>query len=169
MLLSWCGWHMQVLCNFYENVDISMIWSIWHHGETKGVPRQWQRKWCHDNIPMIWQLVGMSVQKKVWIYGTCKRWWGDPGYRVPTGRRHGKRGGTFKDQLGHGATTSISYNTCIRSMVHRPGVIPLKHAFRSSSGSVRCRGSSRSHSGRSGSSCTRVIVGSSGAIGHQRR
>ena len=30
---------------------------------------------------------------------------------------------------GHGANTSISYNTCIRSTVDLLGVIPLKHAF----------------------------------------
>ena len=29
MLLSWCGWHIQVLCNFYEKVDMKMIRSIW--------------------------------------------------------------------------------------------------------------------------------------------
>ena len=30
---------------------------------------------------------------------------------------------------GHGANTSLSYNTCIRSTVDRLGFIPLKRAF----------------------------------------
>ena len=29
------------LCNFYENVDMSMIWGIWRHGGRKKVPRRW--------------------------------------------------------------------------------------------------------------------------------
>ena len=41
---------MQVLCNYYENVDISMLRSIFHRGGTKRVPRQRIRKLCHDNI-----------------------------------------------------------------------------------------------------------------------
>ena len=52
---------------FYENVDMSMLWSICRHGGRKKVPRRWNkngatatypkmmrrqhiRKWCHDNI-----------------------------------------------------------------------------------------------------------------------
>ena len=113
---------------FMEMLTWACYEAFGHHGGTKGVPRQRQRKWCHGNISMIRQLIEMSVQKKVWMYGTCKRWWGDPGYRVPTGRRHGKRGGTCKDQFGHGANTNISYN---KAFVHgrRLGVIPSKHAF----------------------------------------
>ena len=55
------------LCNFNENVDMSMLWSISHHGGMKRVPRrrnrngatatypkmmpqQHIRKWCHGNI-----------------------------------------------------------------------------------------------------------------------
>ena len=40
-----------------------------------------------------------------------------------------------KTSLGHGANTSISYNTCIWSMVDHLGVIPLKRAFRGGSSS----------------------------------
>ena len=48
---------------FYENVDMSMLWSICHRGGTKGVPRQLQQKWCHGKIPMIRQLIEIPVQK----------------------------------------------------------------------------------------------------------
>ena len=46
--------------------------------------------------------------------GTCKRWWGDPDYRVSHMSVAWKQG-TRKRQLGHGSNMSISYNTCIRS------------------------------------------------------
>ena len=61
-----------------------------------------------------------------------------------------------KTSLGHGANTSISYNT--HAFVHgrRLGVIPLKRAFQNGSSSVRCRGSSRSRV-VVGSSCTRFV------------
>ena len=48
---------------FYENIDMSMLWSICHRGGKKGVPRQLQRKWCHDKIPIIRQLIEIPVQK----------------------------------------------------------------------------------------------------------
>ena len=70
----------------------------------------------------------MLVQKKVWMYGTCKRWWGDPGYRVPTGRRYGKQGGTCLKQTGT-VQTRASHTTCIRPRVIVSAVIPLKRAF----------------------------------------
>ena len=70
--------------------------------------------------------------------GTCKRWWCDPDYRVPMGRRHGKRGGTCKDQFGtwckHG---HLIHHSCIRSMGGHLGVIPSKRAFRGGSKSSR--------------------------------
>ena len=64
-------------------------------------------------------------------------WWGAPGFRVPTGRRHGKRG-TCKEQFGHGPNIGcISYNTCIRSTGDHLGIIPSKRAFRSGSSSTK--------------------------------
>ena len=42
-----------------------------------------------------------------------------------------------KTSLGHGANTSISYNTCIWSTVEHLGVIPSKRAFRSGSSSTK--------------------------------
>lgn len=37
--------------------------------------------------------------------------------------------GHRKRKFDHGANTSISYNTCIRSTGDRLGIIPLKRAF----------------------------------------
>ena len=35
MLLSWCGWTYARYMQFYENVDMSMLWSICYRGGTK--------------------------------------------------------------------------------------------------------------------------------------
>ena len=40
------------LCNIYENVDMIRYEAFVIVAKTKGVPRQRQRKWCHDNIPV---------------------------------------------------------------------------------------------------------------------
>ena len=52
-------------------------------------------------------------------------WWGDPGYRVPTGqrRRNEEEQLTFTD--GYNIQTCISYNTCIRSRAVVSAVIPF--------------------------------------------
>ena len=71
-----------------------MLWSIWppwrnERGATtttmEMVPRQHSDPDNSSEIPM-------QTRSVTWA---CKRWWGDPGYRVPTGRRHGKRGGWY--------------------------------------------------------------------------
>ncbi len=41
---------------------------------------------------------------------TCDRRWGDPGYRVPTRWWHGNEEKHARDNFGHGANISISYN-----------------------------------------------------------
>ena len=105
---------MQVLCNFYENVDMSMIRSIWspwrnekgwHGSETEMVPRQ------H---------IGFGSSRRY----RCKRsgrervmqgWWGDPGYRVSHMTVARKRVTACDEQVGHSANASNSYNTCISS------------------------------------------------------
>ena len=72
---------------------------------TKMMPRQ------HSDDP----ITHWDIDAKVLIYGMCKRWWGDPGYRVPTGRRHGKQGGTCMKQTGMVQTYGSSQTTCIRT------------------------------------------------------
>ena len=65
-------------------------WSPWRN--EKGATAT-KRKWWHGNIPMIWQLIGMSVQKKVC---GCAEHAKDGGVIpvtvFPTCRWHGKRG-----------------------------------------------------------------------------
>ena len=153
MLLSWCGWHMQVLCNFMKMLTWACYEAFGHHGGTKGVPWQWQRKGCHGNISMIRQLVRMSVQKKVWTYGTCKRRWGDPGYRVS----HMSVAWLTANVQGTIRTWSKHRVHLIQHMhsVHgrHLGVIPSKRAFSGRIG-FDGSGSSRSRDG-SGSGGTR--------------
>ena len=103
---------------FYENVDMSMLWSIWspwrnekgataakqkwcHGGETKMVPRQHIRKWCHDNISVPVAHRDTGAKGGV-TWASHARWWGDPDFRVPTGRWHGKRGAS-QGRFDHGA------------------------------------------------------------------
>ena len=48
MMRMTCASFMQ----FYENVDMIRYEAFVIVAETKGVPRQRQRKWCHGNIPV---------------------------------------------------------------------------------------------------------------------
>ena len=156
MLLSWCEWHMQVLSNIMK----TWTWACYEAFVTVV-----ERKGCHGNdnengatATFRWSDNSLRYRCKrasVRMCETCKRWWGDPDYRVSHMSVAWKQG-TRKRQLGHGASTSISYNT--HAFVHgrRLGVIPLKRAFRNGSSSVRCRGSSRSRV-VVGSSCTRFV------------
>ena len=131
---------------FYENVDMSMLWSICHRGGKKG---------CHGNdnengatATFWWSDNSLRYRCKrasVRMCGTCKRWWGDPGYRVPTRWWHGNEVKHARDNFGHGANAGISYNT--HAFIPRrsfSAVIPSKRAF----GAERVR---------SGSSCSRVV------------
>ena len=144
MLLSWCGWHMQVLRNFYENVDMKMIRSIWS---------PWPKELGATAMKMEtmpWQRPGSDNSWR----NRCKRsgrerviqgWWGAPGFRVPTERRHGNRGGTWND---NSETVQPRATQTTHAFVPRTSfsaVIPSKRAF----GAERVR---------SGSSCSRVIV-----------
>ena len=135
MLLSWCGWHIQVLCNFYKNVNISMLWSISRHGGMKRVPRRRNRNGATATYPKMMprQHIGSGsswrYRCKGSVAGACKRWWGDPGYRVPTGRRRwqGKRGATCTDNSGT-EQARASQTTCIHSRKVVSAVIPSKRA-----------------------------------------
>ena len=74
---------------------------------TEMVPRQ------HSDDPTTHQDVGAKESVDV---QTCKRWWRDPSYQVPTRRWHGNEDKHASDNFGHGANIGcISYNTCIRS------------------------------------------------------
>ena len=37
---------------FYENVDMSMLWSIWSPWRNKKGATAAKQKWCHGNIPV---------------------------------------------------------------------------------------------------------------------
>ena len=95
-----------------------MLWSIWspwrnekgatavkQNGATatypKMMPRQHIRKWCHDNISVPVAHGDTGAKGSVTWAGHA-RWWGDPVFRVPTGRWHGKRGAS-QGQFDHGA------------------------------------------------------------------
>ena len=67
-------------------------------------------------------------------------WWGAPEFRIPTGRRHGKRG-TSKDNSDMVQTYGTSH-TCKGISSRSSRVIPSKRAFwveRVRSGSSRSR------------------------------
>ena len=61
-----------------------------HGGETKMVPRQHIRKWCHGNISVPVAHGDTSAKGKV-TGASHARWWGAPEYRVPTCRRQGNK------------------------------------------------------------------------------
>ena len=44
---------MQVICNFYENVDMSMIRGICRHGGRKRGATEVKRKCYHGNISVL--------------------------------------------------------------------------------------------------------------------
>ena len=74
-----------------------------------------EQKGCHGNIPVPVTHGDTGAKGGVRMCGTCKRWWGDPGYRVPTGRWH-------DNEEEHGMTTRkwcnhehLIQHTCIRS------------------------------------------------------
>ena len=103
---------------------------------------------------MIRQLIEMSVRTKVWMCRTCKRWWGDPGYRVPTGRRMANEEDRASGKFEHGANAGISYN--MHSFTGGVSRLFLRSMhFRNGSNSTGCRGSRRSWGGHSGSSGSR--------------
>ena len=136
---------------FYENVDMSKIWNIWSPWRNEKGATAAKPKWCHGNISendatatypkmVPRQRLGSGSSRRY----RCKRsgrervmkgWWGDPGFRVPTGWRHGKRG-TCTKQTGTVQTYRTSH-TCKGISSRSSRVIPLKRAFRGGSKSSR--------------------------------
>ena len=150
MLLTWCGWHNQGLCNFMKMLTWACYEAFGHHRRTKGVPRQRQRKWCHDNISMIRQLVEMSVQKKVGVSVSCKRmvgWSRLPGVPHVGGMETRNAQATTGTRFEH--EQLIHHNHSFTGVVS--AVIPSKRAFSEWIGFDV-----------GGSSCSRVAEGSSG-------
>ena len=98
------------LCNFMKTLTWAWYEAFGHHGGTKGVPRQLQRKWCHGNIPgdptTHWDVSARENLDERIMWG----WWGDPGYRVPHGSTAWQPRRNVQWQLGHGSNMSISYN-----------------------------------------------------------
>ena len=62
MLLSWCGWHMQVLCNFMKMLTWACYEAFVTMAEQKGATAA-KRKWCHGNILVL----------VTWLRYQCKR------------------------------------------------------------------------------------------------
>ena len=150
MLLSWCGWHMQVLCNFYKSVNISMLWSISRHGGMKRMPRQRIRKWCHGNIPVPIAHGDTGAKGKV-----TRAWRTIEGGVIPdTG--FPQDGGMTKEEHRNKQSQTVqtrgSSHTphSIRSRKVVSGLYLRSVRYRSGSSSMRCRGSRRSRNGRSG-------------------
>ena len=156
MLLSWCRWHLQVLCN---------LWKCWHKHVMKHLLPWWNEKGATATItkmvprqPSDDPITHWDTSAKEQVCG-CAKHAKDSGVLPDSGfPRYGGMAieERAKTSLGHSANTSISYNT--HAFVHgrRLGVIPLKRVFRNGSSSVRCRGSSRSQV-VVGSSCTRFV------------
>ena len=135
ILLTWCGWHVQVLCNIYENVDMIRYEAFVIMAETKGVPWQRIRKWCHDNISVS-VAHGDTGAKEVWREHVMQGWWGAPDYRVSrmmvARQKRGFVQRTTPTRSKHG---HLIHHTCIRPRAVVLGGIPLKHA----NGTVRVR------------------------------
>lgn len=84
----------------------------------KHLSRWRNEKGCHDNYngngaavtyPMIRQFVKVPVQKNK-CAKHARVMWSDPGNQVPTGRQHGKQGGTCKD-ISDTVQTRASHTT----------------------------------------------------------
>ena len=58
---------------FYENVDMSMLWSICHHGGRKKVPRRWNKNGATATYPKMMprQHIGSGSSRRY----RCKRKW----------------------------------------------------------------------------------------------
>ena len=143
---------------FYENVDMSMLWRICHHRGTKRVPRQLQRKWWHGNIPMIRQLIEIPVQKsKCADVRNMQKMVGWS--RLPDS--HGSTAWQTRRNVheanGHDANIRFISDNMHSSMSHRVGGYTFQACNSWRVELVQSRGSRRSRGGRSGSSCTRIL------------
>ena len=134
-----------------------------------------KQKWCHGNIPIL-VAHGDTGAKGGVTWASHARWWGDPDFRVPTGRWHGKRGAS-QGRFDHGANDA-SHSTHAFGPRRSFRVIPSKRSnetvrIRSGVEEVGVhgtssevvvhgvgRGSSCSRGDDSGSSCSRDGSGS---------
>ena len=155
MLLSWCGWHIQVLCSFYENVDMSMLWSIWSPwqnktGATATNPKMMPRQ--HIGSGSSWRYRRKENCADVWNTqenGGVLPVTGFPRYGVMVR----KRVTACDEQVGHGANTSTPNIASIRSRTSSRGYT-FKVCKWDGSRSVQSRGSRRSQDVRSAGSRT---------------
>ena len=123
MLLTWCEWHNQGLCNVYENVDMSMLWSICRHGGRKKVPRRWNKNGATATYPKMMprQHIGSGSSRRYRCKGTSVGAWKrarDGGVLPVTGFPQVSgtaKEGHHKDDSITVQNSSISFNTCIRS------------------------------------------------------
>ena len=111
---------MQVLCNFYENVDMSMIRSISRHGGREKVPRRRNKNGATATYPKMMprQHIGSGSSQRYRCKRRRERVMQDGGVIPASG--FPRDGGTAKE--GHRKddsitvqNSSISFNTCIRS------------------------------------------------------
>ena len=149
MLLTWCGWHVQVYAIFWkcwhEHVMKHLVTMAeqkgCHGGETKMVPWQHIRKWCHGNISVPVAHGDTGAKGGVRMCATCKM--------VGCSRIPGSHGTAawqtrnVQRPLSDTVQTRASHTTCMHSFIAIvPSVIPSKRVF----GGGRVQ---------SGSSCTR--------------
>ena len=76
-------------------------------GETKMVPRQHSGPGNSIEIPIQERSVRMSVSRK--------RWWDDPGYRVPMVLRHGKTRRNMQESIRDMVQTRASHTSLMHS------------------------------------------------------
>ena len=114
MLLSWCGWDMQVYAIFMK----MLTWACYEAFVTVA-----ERKGCHGNYngngataTFRWSNNSLRCRcKRKWRERLMKRWWGAPGYRVPLRRRHSneeEQANDNSDTVQHG---HLIQHTFIRS------------------------------------------------------
>ena len=140
-LLPWCGWHVQVLSNFMKMLTWAcyeaFVTVVEERGATATNPKMMPRQHIGSDSSRRYRCTRSGREL------VMQGWWGAPGFRVPTVRRHGNRG-TCKDlsrtRCKH---EHLIQHAHIRSRC-RLGVIPSKRAF----GAERVR---------SGSSYSRVV------------
>ena len=138
---------------FYENVDMNMLWSICHRGGKKG---------CHDNefendataTYQFRQLMEIPVQKEVWRERVMQDGGVIPDFGFPQDGGMANKEERAKTTQTRRKIGCISYNTCICPRASSRGYTFEACIF--GTDQVWCSsGTRRSRDGHSGSSGTR--------------
>ena len=127
---------------FYEKVDMIRYEAFAIVAETKGVPRQRQRKWCHGNFPV--PVIRLRYRCKGEVCGCVQTMvghsrkpgvpWVDDGDKA----KEGQRAPTIIAWSKH---EHLIHHTCIRSRAVVSGLYLRSVRYRRGSSLMRCRGS----------------------------